>query len=161
MSIERHLHNEFMRSDRAQALLRKCMERLTAAINYEGGTLLSSKQAAEHLGVHPDAIMTLLMTRDLFALVGSADDHLGRNPGIPSWLIHAGQLLPGIPAILDRLAMNLNDHHLRAVCFFSEANDLLSGRTPVECLREGLVAQVTFAAGEWSMDAMREKGKDG
>lgn len=151
MSFERHLHNEFMRSDRAQALLRKCMERLTAAINYDGGSLLSSKQAAERLSVHPDAIMTLLMTRDLFALVGSADDHLGRNPGIPSWLIYEGQPLPGIPAILDRLAINENDHHLRAVCFFAEVNELLGGRTPVECLREGLVEQVCFAAGEWSM----------
>jgi hypothetical protein len=154
-SLRKMLHNEFMRSPKAQAALARCVARLEAAMTYDDCEILTEDEAAQELNLPVGSIANLLISRDIFAVFSSHDDRTGRNPGVPSWQILDGKPLPGIARTMECLVKRENDHFMRAICFFTEKNALLNGYTPVEMLREKEFGAVEFAAGEWDVSLGR------
>lgn len=120
----------------ALARLRGQQARL-ALLSSEGG-ILSAAQVAELLNISRQAVNKRRQTGQLLALpVGR------RRFAYPAWQLAAGETLPGLEAVLERLA----DHDpWMQGRFFLMANQRLGDRRPLDELRQGNVEAVIAAA---------------
>jgi hypothetical protein len=103
----------------------------------ERGPYLTLKEAADQLGISPQAVHKKLQTGKLFAL--KLKDELN----IPGWQIKDGELLKGLPETLEALGEMTN---LGRLIFFTSPNPVLDDRTPLEALRKGSVERVLDTA---------------
>jgi hypothetical protein len=103
------------------------------------GGALSSEQVAEGLGISRQAVDKRRSSNQLLALTQGR-----RGYSYPSFQFEDGKTIGGLEEVLARLKSL--DPWMQMV-FFTSPNERLGGKTPIESLQQGLVEEVTRAAG--------------
>ena len=107
-------------------------------LEISGGTL-SSEQVAEVLGISRQAVDKRRSSHQLLALTQGR-----RGYSYPSFQFEDGKTITGLEDVLAEL--KALDPWMQMV-FFTSPNERLDGKTPIETLQNGLLEEVTSAAG--------------
>ena len=102
------------------------------------GGALSSEQVAEVLGILRQAVDKRRSSNQLLALAQGR-----RGYSYPGFQFEDGKTIGGLEDVLAQ--MKSLDPWMQMV-FFTSPNERLGGKTPIESLQEGLVAEVTRTA---------------
>ena len=113
------------------------LKRKKQMLEVSGGAL-SSEQVADVLGISRQAVDKRRSLNQLLALTQGR-----RGYSYPSFQFEDGKTIGGLEDVLAQ--MKSLDPWMQMV-FFTSPNERLGGKTPIESLQEGLVAEVTRAA---------------
>jgi hypothetical protein len=102
-----------------------------------GGTL-SAEQVAELIGISRQAVDRRRSQNQLIGLTQGK-----RGYAYPAFQFEDGKTLDGLKEVLD--ALSGHDPWMQSI-FFANANDRLTGRTPLDALRQGKTEAVVRAA---------------
>ena len=113
------------------------------------GPVLMPADLAEKLGIPEAAVTTMLATGEVFGIIGDEGDPLGRKVFFPSWVVHEGVILDGIPQCLAILRSRGYEYCLMHLAFFAEPQSSLGGLRVLDALRQKNLAAALELANRW------------